>query len=224
MTNRDIREQMERWARWRHDPNRHGYGRTVLQRMLEGMPGTNCPTCSGRGYTRRYPVCPGCSGAGRVRLDQKADRAVTRQCPECMRDGFSRGEIDGRTCHKCRGSGVAVYHAHKVNPAFISSTRVAVSDVICERIDRLVCELSRRGQTIIYWYVIGAEYMDSRGGTQEMKAQRCLLTVECYKKRLQRALEWIAEALPDERSCQVIPFPYKALDLPCHETVYSSPH
>src|SRR5687768_2832089 len=64
-----IRDLMERWEEWRHGKTGLGYGKTFLEKCLEGMPGTNCPTCQGKGKTNSYPTCPTCSGIGRVKLD-----------------------------------------------------------------------------------------------------------------------------------------------------------
>lgn len=69
-----IRDLMVVWEKWRRDKPRLGYGKTILQKCLEGMPGTNCPTCQGRGKTNAYPTCPTCSGAGRVKLDPSATK------------------------------------------------------------------------------------------------------------------------------------------------------
>lgn len=69
-----IKDLMEAWERWRRERQRLGYGRTILEKCLAGMPGTNCPTCQGRGKTNAYPTCPTCSGEGRVKLDPSATR------------------------------------------------------------------------------------------------------------------------------------------------------
>lgn len=202
--NRDIRELMERWSRWRH--YRHGgHGKTMTGKLLEGMPGTNCPSCAGRGKLAAYPVCPTCAGLGRVKLDarDKADRRI--DCEPCQ----ARGETDGRTCLHCHGRGYRVESYVKVNPAFIPMTYHDPDDPVSQRIDRLVCELRQRDELLGYFFVIWAEYCDARGGTQAMKARRLGLSEDAFKKRLQRAVEWIGEALTDKRECKVIPFPYK---------------
>ena len=70
----DVRSLMEKWERWRHERSKLGYGKTILEKCLEGMPGTNCPTCQGRGKTNSYPTCPTCSGNGTVKLDPSATK------------------------------------------------------------------------------------------------------------------------------------------------------
>ena len=70
----EIRQKMEHWAKLRCSSSRLGYGPTFLEKCLEGMPGTHCPLCSGRGKTRSYPVCPTCSGSGRIKLDPALTR------------------------------------------------------------------------------------------------------------------------------------------------------
>jgi hypothetical protein len=202
--NQQVREALERWAKWRH--YRHGgYGKTLTERLIEGMPGTHCPTCGGRG--KRGPfACPTCEGAGRVRLEDKPPRAIMTPCQHC-----ERGERNGRTCSHCRGSGIRVYIEAKVNPAHIRSTYRVPDDPVCQRIDRLVCELRRRDELLGYWFVLHAEYMTNvcLGRTQAEKAQRMLLTQKCYESRLYRAVEWIGHGLKDQRPADVIPFPYR---------------
>lgn len=212
--NTQTREQLERWARWRHF--RHGgYGKTMTEKFLEGMPGTRCPACGGQGKRGRID-CEPCGGSGRVRLETKIPQPIITPCRHCFvcvndrGEGRSTGEINGRTCIHCRGSGVRLVTENKVNPAHIRSTYLAPDDPVSQRIDRLVCELRRRDVLLGYYFVVWAEYCDSRGGTQAIKAQRIFITPDCYYKRLQRAVEWIGSALPDRRSCDVIPFPYKA--------------
>lgn len=223
----NIRELMEQWVRWRQ--YRHGgIGKTMLQRCMDGMPGTHCPTCGGGGRmpgrligrpSVRLP-CPTCGGSGRARLYINHHRVRRRRCPDCMVKGISQGETNGRTCIRCRGSGWRVEEFDKSNPAFISSTYLEPDKPALQRIDRLVCELRRRSEhgvrhtLLSYWLVIDAEYCDHRGGTQEIKANRMGISYESYKKRLQRALEWIAASLPDRRDCRVIPFPYSDKSLP----------
>lgn len=199
-----IREKMERWARYRHF--RHGgIGKTTLQRMMDGMPGTICPTCGGRKTHPDYPTCPTCSGRGRVKLKPEAERQQRIACKHCQR----KGEIDGRTCLHCRGQGYRWKVTVKVNPAYIGSTYREPEDAQSERIDRLVCELRRRHALLGYWLVIDAEYCDRRPGTQEMKALRLGIQADNYRKRLQRGLEWIDHALEDRRPVWELPFPMK---------------
>jgi hypothetical protein len=202
-----IRDLMERWARYRHF--RHGgYGKTMLQRIMDGMPGTICPTCGGgRRKPSGFPACPTCSDTGRVKLKPEPERLQRLRCKPCG----GHGEVAGKTCLHCRGQGYRWKSTVKVNPAYIGSTYREPSDPVSERIDRLVSELKRRnGHALLgYYLVIYAEYCDSRPGTQEAKALRMGISAENYRKRLQRALEWIEKCLDDRRECWTIPFPWK---------------
>jgi hypothetical protein len=60
---------MERWAKWRYSCV-GGYGKTFFERCLEGMPGTNCPTCGGSGKYLDLPACPTCGGSGRIKVNR----------------------------------------------------------------------------------------------------------------------------------------------------------
>lgn len=206
--NHRTREQLERWARWRHY-RYGGYGKTLTEKLIEGMPGTRCPSCSGSGK-RAKQVCGTCYGAGHVHMLPETDRVRVTACTHCLVKGKSLGEINGRTCVVCRGSGVRTTVENKVNPAHIRSTYQSPDDPVSQRIDRLVCEMRQREVLLGYFFVVWAEYCDARGGTQASRAQRLLLTPECYWKRLQRAVEWIGAALQDRRSCDAIPFPYRS--------------
>lgn len=89
----------------------------------------------------------------------------------------------------------------RVNPAFISSTWREPDDRISQRIDRLVAELKRCDDRLGYYFVIWSEFRDPRGGTQGIRAGRMHLSCEQYKKRLQRAMEWISYGL----ACMNVP-------------------
>lgn len=205
--NRDIREGLEGWARWR-DYHAGGYGKTMIEKLIEGMPGTRCPACQGSGR-RRYGVCGTCHGAGQVRLAPEAHKVRITPCQHCEHSPV-RGEVDGRTCVACGGNGYRTLVEAKINPAHIRSTFRPPDYPLYERIDRLVCELRRRDVLLGYYFVVWAEYCDSRGGTQAIRAQRLLLTPDCYESRLRRAVGWIGSAVDDHRPCDSIPFPYKA--------------
>ena len=150
-----IRDLMDGWAIHRRCRSNGGYGKTILQRVLEGMPGTNCPTCAGKGRAPgaligrkgTFIACPTCGGSGRVKLDATDHRVRTSDCQQCHvqrpgeKQGRSTGEINGRTCIHCRGTGQIVHETDKVNPAFITSTYREPDHPTYQRIDRLVCEL-----------------------------------------------------------------------------------
>lgn len=218
----NIRDLMEGWSRYRRNRSNGGYGKTILQRVLEGMPGTGCPTCAGKGCAPgaiigrkgTFIQCPTCGGSGRCQLDALDHQVRTRRCPHCRvrdaitGDAVSRGEINGRTCIHCRGTGQIVRETDKVNPAFITSTYREPDHPTFQRIDRLVCEFKRRDYLLGYWFVVNAEYCDERGGTQAIRAERIGISYASYCKRLQRALEWVEAGLSDTRECWKIPFPW----------------
>lgn len=212
MTN--IRDLLEQWVIWRS--YRHGgIGKTMLQRCMDGMPGTNCPTCAGSGRAPGSMIrrrdrwasgesCPTCAGSGRVKLHTNHHTIHTKPCVVCK-----NGEVDGRTCLRCRGSGIVTEEKFKTNPAFINSTYCEPDNPTLQRIDRLVCELRRRRILLSYWFVVDAEYCDGRGGTQEIKAERLLINPSTYRSRLSRSLEWIDQCRGDRREAWQIPFPYQ---------------
>ena len=207
--NKHIREQLEQWARWRHYRHGTGYGKNLLQRCRDGMPGTNCPTCAGAGIvpgslygiTALKVACQTCSGHGRGKLDANDHRIQKKKCPYC-----ERGEVDGHTCFRCRGSGVLIRETDKANPATIPSTYREADNPVYQRIDRLVCELRQRDELLGYWFAIHMEYCDTRGGTQEIKATRLGITAGNYRKRLQRAIEWVDAGLMDRQDVRDLEF------------------
>ena len=84
--NRDsIVEILEAWARYRQGRIDGGTGwpkKVLLGKLRDGMPGTNCPKCSGSGKVKieapnigiRRVDCPVCDGNGRVRLDPTGNK------------------------------------------------------------------------------------------------------------------------------------------------------
>jgi hypothetical protein len=153
----NIIEIMEQWAKWLSGPSGQtmGYGTNVLERLIRGMPSTRCRTCDGEGEalrdrpngSRGYDLCPDCQGSGRINL--KPTTAKTgRACQHCrvkVGDGWeSKGEIEGRTCIHCRGSGRIMGESihHKANPATIPSTaHYQRDDSLMYQVDRIICAL-----------------------------------------------------------------------------------
>jgi hypothetical protein len=178
------------------------------------------------GHVQQFVICDDCGGSGRVKLDSKDFRQRTKPCPMGCgptpeRPNEKRGEVNGTTCFRCRGEGTVIIIDEKVNPAFIRSTFMEPCDPVSERIDRLVCELRQRPKTLGYYFVVWMEFCDARGGTQDHKAQRLHLTYSSFKKRLERALDWVGLAIDDRRPANLIPFPYRqepetnVISLPC---------
>ncbi len=72
---------MGQWALWRHYKHHGGYGRTILDKLLSGMPGRGCPVCRRKGRVDGL-ICPVCHGKGTVELDKhnnKINPAFIRQ-------------------------------------------------------------------------------------------------------------------------------------------------
>lgn len=216
----NIRDLMEGWSRYRRNRSNGGYGKTILQRVLEGMPGTGCPTCAGKGRAAgaligrkgTFIPCPTCGGTGRVKLDATDHHVIPMRCPNCYvqrsgeKKGRSMGEVNGRTCIHCRGTGQIVRETDKVNPAFITSTYCEPDHPTYQRIDRLVCELKQRDHLLSFYFVVDAEYCDRRGGTQAMKAERLGMSVARYVAMLDRALDMIQYGLSTENPVHEVEF------------------
>lgn len=83
MTIRDIRELMEKWSRWRRAKISAGLywpSKSMLGRMLDGMPGVICPQCRGRDED-----CEICFGEGKVRMDPSSKRINPAFIPSTYR-------------------------------------------------------------------------------------------------------------------------------------------
>ena len=211
----ETRAAFERWARWRSGARFYGGGGGsggggLLGRLNQGRGSTVCPTCKGArrlpghlvGSSREYiddVPCPGCDGEGRVAGDLVATkRSRIIDCVYC-RDpvtGTSRGEIDGRSCHKCQG-GKRLMVELKVHPATIKGTRYlgpdGEPDPVAALVDRTVTDWAARDVT--YWLakVVTQEYCYN--GTQEMKATRMGVSRVWYAKNLIAAHQQMGEIL-----------------------------
>lgn len=67
MTN--IRDDLDRWAKWRRHRTGLGYPRrTLLGRCIDDMPKTTCNLCRGDGLLpgSATTTCPRCNGKGRI--------------------------------------------------------------------------------------------------------------------------------------------------------------
>jgi len=80
-----IEDVMDRWARWAEYriSGELGYPRkTILGKLLDGMPGSKCPCCLGSkrievgkiGSVVQYATCPQCSGLGEVKTAGDANK------------------------------------------------------------------------------------------------------------------------------------------------------
>jgi hypothetical protein len=166
-----VRQVLEKWAWWRRSGRlgaEVGWPRkTITGKFLEGMPGTTCPTCHGKGQipaarfriARVMLVCPTCKGEGRVLLD-KTD-------PE------------------------------KINPAYIRSTYRGQEDQTMVVVDRLVCELRQSPKTEKHYYVLWSEYVSHKYETQEWKAGKLGIKHGYYRKLLHETHAMIERGLQD---------------------------
>ena len=183
-----VRHVLEGWARWRC--GRHGIGWSPISltgKLLNGMPGTNCPTCGTKGRVKgeqfgvddEWITCPTCSGKGRVPMELSPDAVRTRKCPRCV-----KGEINGRTCFKCNGTGrYVVPNSVKVNPALIPPTRKTDTvNPTFELVDRTIAAFRRNPGTLKYYFVVLQEY--TRPGRQSDKARRMRISPRTYKRYL----------------------------------------
>ena len=104
-----IRQILESWAHWRHTKYsiRHqlGYGKSIFAKLLDGMPGTNCPTCRTSGKYQGH-TCPTCSGLGRIKLDPSSTRLkinpATIKCTHLPEDNPLFYVVDRAVCKKTK--------------------------------------------------------------------------------------------------------------------------
>jgi hypothetical protein len=211
----EVRESFERWARWRSGAKYYGGGGSggaaggLLGALRNGRGSSVCPTCKGG---RRLPghlvgssqefinvPCPGCDGEGTVQGDLAATKRTREIACVYCRDpvtGTSRGEVDGRTCHKCQG-GKRLLVELKVHPATIKGTRYmgpdGEPDPIAALVDRTVMGWAERNHT--YWLarVVTQEYCSN--GTQEMKYRKLGVSKVWYIKNLMDAHRCMAGIL-----------------------------
>jgi hypothetical protein len=206
-------DAMERWARWRwHGGTGSGmaFGGSgnVLGRLQGSKRWVQCGRCVGKG---RVPIpgmnthqrCPRCKGARKVFEDlQPIARTSTRDCELCrvLVEGkwCSTGEINGRTCHKCRGAKFVVETERHVHPATIAGTRWygrQDPDPLASRINLTVIAWKEHNAT--YWmHRVVIEWYNGDGATQEQKAARMDVSQPWFAKNLKLALlriQWLIE-------------------------------
>lgn len=221
----DARQAFEGWARWRVGGVTTAFQQmsSLTGRLMDGMRSTTCPDCKGEGRIPGHRVgsqlawidpCPTCLGAKRVKGDLHAARSIKSQwCAVCWDEKAERstGEVNGRTCAPCRGSGWRVRVQLEVNPAGIKGTRYygvnEDPDPASMCIDRLVATWSRTEGA--YWVamyrVVMAEYccIDPRSGrtcagTQEAKAAALNMRRQFFSRMLTDAHQRAQEALEKE--------------------------
>lgn len=88
-----LEQDLERWARWRDGgPSVLGYPRSVIGRMIDGLPSNKCIACDGvgrvpgtqQGAAMQYTSCAICGGAGKVDL---------KPSPHCVNPAFIHSTV-----------------------------------------------------------------------------------------------------------------------------------
>lgn len=206
-----IIKVMERWGEWCRS-DRRDYRRELsvptpwIGRAQSYTHGVKCPTCDGDGWSlfpdknknMRRVICPQCRGACKI-LFKPIEKPGTRRCEFCDTDtaGRATGEVNGRTCWRCRGTGRAEHQtaSDKIVPAFIRADGARHDpDTISPIVDRLVCALPG-----IQYEIVLEEY--KYGGRREDKCRRVnvtratSLTVEDYQSLLDSSLSMIEKGL-----------------------------
>lgn len=221
----DVEYHLERWARWRANGCRRVVTDPVVGvaipsltgKIIQGMGTGVCPSCKGEGRMPGWKIkselafidpCPQCNGWGRVASGDLGShyRSRTIPCYDCGGHYKDRqlvrgkGEINGRTCIKCKSAGVREWTFEQVNPASIRTTIYAGanedSDPISMMIDRTVAGWKTRDETVWFHIVTVIEY--AIGGTQEYKAeaaQRHYRRATNYRGTMKISRSWYAKNL-----------------------------
>jgi RecJ-like exonuclease len=203
----DIRTKMEKWAIWsarREGDTSLGWPRiTIIGKLMRDMPTTRCSTCDGHGRvpgsrvgsSLAFLTCPLCNGKGKIDTDPHVRGGLTKPCGRCDKDstGKPTGEINGKTCSSCRGTGRITNHDNAaVNPAFLRSTKQGAyieDDQISQRIDWLICTAITEDERIVVMH----EYRWSRTRLQALA--RLKVGDKYFRKTLADALRTIEQNL-----------------------------
>ncbi|HEX9813296.1 MAG TPA: hypothetical protein VGA88_14570 [Burkholderiales bacterium] len=195
-------DALERWARWRVDGTSGtsgqyvGGGGDTLARLQEIKRCRICPQCQGlqRIGLRR---CPTCHGVGTVAVGsalKEYHREVDCKMCRVIVDGEWRsiGEINGKTCWRCGGSGKRIEAARYVHPALIPGTRVygrQESDPVSSLINYQVFQWLEADATFWMHHVLIAAYTPDPQGrrTNEAKASVMGLSPAFFSRTLKRA-------------------------------------
>lgn len=211
---------MDRWVLYRSAGSSGGVvGGSGLTGVLGGLQGgkrvQTCRRCEGKkfiipqGYkTKRR--CPNCDGDGEFLEDLAPKNSMRiRPCEFCTAivNGKRQptGEINGRTCHKCRGSKLRTIIKRTIHPAMIRSTRgyfmpefgsvVSREDKISGRINREVFSWLEVDAKVWWHYVTMAAYDLEDRRTQEQKAAQMGISPQFFSKTLKLALLKVQEVI-----------------------------
>lgn len=190
-----VQACMWHWANFHFRSMDGGYGHISLTgQFMQGMPSTTCKCRGGN------PDCILCDGSGRISGELRSEmKPLTIECDMCDRDkwGYPSGEINGRTCFKCRGGKARLLIAQKINPAGIKSTKmvgsIGFTDHVFEAIESTVREWGKANETRMYRKVVLREYFYN--GTQEMKADALRISRTFYIRKLREAYQVIEPIL-----------------------------
>lgn len=165
----DIIEILHTWARYRLDPNHNrAWPRQVtLGKLLDGLPGTDCPRCKdavtgasvgfihidAKGFARQKVTCPVCEGARKVKLD---------------------------------------YSPTKANPALLhgNGSRYGWNDdPVSQKVDYIICTVLDEDQRLVVIYEF------TKNGNQNDKIRRLRITHSKYNHLLDEAVDTVAKNL-----------------------------
>lgn len=165
----DLIEILHTWARYRLDPHYNsGWPRQVtLGKLLDGMPGTDCPRCK--------DALTGAS-VGFIHIDAEGLAKQKVTCPVC--DGARKIKLD--------------YCPSKANPMLISGNGNRYGwndDPVSQKVDFIICAVMSDNQRL----VIIQEF--THNGTQNDKIRRLRMTHSIYNETLEEALSVVEENL-----------------------------
>ena len=165
----DIIEIFHTWARYRLDPSYNtGWPRQVtLGKLLDGMPGTDCPRCK--------DALTGAS-VGFIHIAAEGIAKLKVQCPVCA--GQRTVKVDSSPA--------------KANPVLIrgSGSRYGWNDdPVSQKVDKIICTMLTDDQK----EVVIEEF--TKPGTQNDKIRRLKMTHSTYNGLLDEVVETVAENL-----------------------------
>lgn len=163
----DIVEILHTWARYRLDPSYNtGWPKQVtLGKLLDGMPGTDCPRCK--------DAVTGAS-VGFIHIAAEGIALQKVQCPVC--NGARRAKID---CSQ-----------NKANPVLISGSGSRYgwdNDPVSQKVDMIICTkmTDRQKEVVVQEF--------TRNGTLRDKIRRLRMTYSQYNGFLDESIEIVAE-------------------------------